>query len=55
MTCPTCGNPSDSPCAWGVCPDCHAAHLCQPIERKQRGDGMGATTTYAETTEVWPA
>lgn len=56
MTCPTCGNPAAEPCAWGACPDCHAAHLCQPIERKAVGVlGVSERLVYPDATEVWTA
>lgn len=62
MTCPTCGNPAAEPCAWGACPDCHAAHLCEPIERKAvlRSGNIHESLTYPDAepwdvTEVWSA
>lgn len=54
MTCPTCGHQTAELCAWGACPDCHAAHLCQPIERKAVGD-ICESLTYPDATEVWTA
>lgn len=56
MTCPACGNPAAEPCAWGACPDCHVAHLCQPIERRVvSAKGYPEQMTYADATEVWTA
>lgn len=48
----TCAHPTPEPCAWGACPECHTAHLCQPLERVPvlASGHHTPSLTYAEET-----